>query len=460
MVSVWGEGERQQCAAAPSPSLLVTTRGRCYRCSHLHDERRWRMRYERSPLAAKSATTAEAAGAVAVTTLSTSSSCSATTATGRGEWRMARRRTDKGRGWTFGRHFVLFALVALAILDCNLSSALIDFGDPFADDPRFVTPLQNITVQLGSPFKLICIANAGPLPQMLMHHNGMPLSTSFAPDQNSKSNYDELGLEFAVEVAEIKHSGVYRCQVQSSKGHVATTTSYVKVTGEGKPVLRAINNQVITEGAPVKLQCIADGLPRPIIEWTVPDHVIVGQDIQINNTHGTVIISSAKLTHEGSYRCQATNRYGVANRTVKLTVIDHEEPRQPTVPSLAPELTTEPPRTVKVTKKEPSGGGMLLGLTDEVLIIIIACSGAVIVIACVTMLLCYITMTRRRRVHARKPPVASPPTSQTHTDSTTSTGAMESPVQTLHYASDHHPGRSPIQMLHNGSSGHHHHVFV
>nr|UEK51414.1 titin-like protein 1 [Parasacculina yatsui] len=80
----------------------------------------------------------------------------------------------------------------------------------------------------------------------------------------------------------------------------------------------------VTEGESVELFVNVTGLPLPLVTW-YHDGVCIDDDsasynLTYNNGHGLLRINSAKIEHQGAYRCTAENELGFASCETNLSV--------------------------------------------------------------------------------------------------------------------------------------------
>ena len=86
---------------------------------------------------------------------------------------------------------------------------------------------------------------------------------------------------------------------------------------------RLVNDVTTTESQTVQLDCIITGYPFPQITWLKDDQVIQDSpDFQyiINGNRVSLLINVALPEDTGDYTCRATNPYGTAVCTCRLTV--------------------------------------------------------------------------------------------------------------------------------------------
>ena len=72
----------------------------------------------------------------------------------------------------------------------------------------------------------------------------------------------------------------------------------------------------------VNLMCNVEGDPRPIISWTKENHssTLSPPKFQLSNYDQTLTIMNVSLNEQGTYICEAENRYAVVERNVTVNV--------------------------------------------------------------------------------------------------------------------------------------------
>ena len=77
---------------------------------------------------------------------------------------------------------------------------------------------------------------------------------------------------------------------------------------------------IAIERTSVTFKCSASGLPEPDIKWIIDDSSSKLPLHSVDNNVLTIFNVTNDNTYERSYTCEATNRGGKINKTVKLAV--------------------------------------------------------------------------------------------------------------------------------------------
>lgn len=81
-------------------------------------------------------------------------------------------------------------------------------------------------------------------------------------------------------------------------------------------------DQEATSGSMVRLDCMSEGVPDPLVVWTHSDGKPVYQDSVVSvEKNGSLLFASADGTHEGQYTCWAVNSAGVTQKQAHLRVM-------------------------------------------------------------------------------------------------------------------------------------------
>ena len=87
-------------------------------------------------------------------------------------------------------------------------------------------------------------------------------------------------------------------------------------------IVRPPKSTAVQTGDPVMLTCVSEGIPPPTVTFYFNDEEMKEDDlITINTTSHIMSITRVDNSHEGAYRCSATNVAGsVESNSVTITV--------------------------------------------------------------------------------------------------------------------------------------------
>ena len=77
----------------------------------------------------------------------------------------------------------------------------------------------------------------------------------------------------------------------------------------------------IIEGAPLKLQCIGTGVPKPDILWFLNREALL--DDSVIQTSNMLLILNFQPRHAGDYKCVAKNAVGEVRAFTEVRIISN-----------------------------------------------------------------------------------------------------------------------------------------
>jgi Immunoglobulin domain len=88
------------------------------------------------------------------------------------------------------------------------------------------------------------------------------------------------------------------------------------VEGTPKVVLKPSGPQHVEAGGSLTLECAAEGVPTPHVEFQPPR----GVNLQVVEGHGSAVIYISRVTaaHSGIYTCYATTELGRSESTIEV----------------------------------------------------------------------------------------------------------------------------------------------
>lgn len=185
----------------------------------------------------------------------------------------------------------------------------------FPSDPQ--------TVRVGESVQLSCRANQGiPTPTLVwLRRDGLPL-------QRSEEKYPGTILISDITFAE---AGEYECRATNVAG-VASQTATINVLQP--PSIRILPENdgllTLTEGDELKLECFAEGVPKPNVEWKEPSDSrsdnpsLLSGLVPFNRAapkpQSLIQKYNIDRSAEGTYICHASNEAGEDQKYITVVV--------------------------------------------------------------------------------------------------------------------------------------------
>ncbi|XP_073341003.1 neural cell adhesion molecule 1-like [Pagrus major] len=121
-------------------------------------------------------------------------------------------------------------------------------------------------------------------------------------------------------------AGTYVCQAQI-RGRPITQSLSVSVVVNAPPTVRLREEQKKVLAGPetnVTLLCLVDGVPKPSINWTMPNSIDPSRH-HFNSDRSQLTIRSVARADYGEYVCTATNKIAESSATIMLHVFEAPE---------------------------------------------------------------------------------------------------------------------------------------
>lgn len=122
--------------------------------------------------------------------------------------------------------------------------------------------------------------------------------------------------------------GTYICKASNSFG--STTLSYPVAVMVFPPQITNTLTSITraNRGSPVKLNCVATGIPKPDISWTLPGRTTLVPHNRFTveggihmTEEGSLVIQNTMLMNSGIYKCNAKNTLGTDFKSTYLQVV-------------------------------------------------------------------------------------------------------------------------------------------
>ncbi|KAF7227861.1 matrix-remodeling-associated protein 5 isoform X2 [Nothobranchius furzeri] len=122
--------------------------------------------------------------------------------------------------------------------------------------------------------------------------------------------------------------GTYVCKAANSFGSTALTYPVTVMVFPPRITTTMASITRVLQGTPVMLQCVATGIPRPDISWTLPGRTTLLPHNRYTarggirmTDEGSLVIQNPVLTNSGIYKCNAKNSLGTDFKSTYLQVI-------------------------------------------------------------------------------------------------------------------------------------------
>ncbi|KAM7412990.1 hypothetical protein PAMA_020396 [Pampus argenteus] len=177
----------------------------------------------------------------------------------------------------------------------------------------------------GEPLFLHCLSDGSPKPRIYWTMPGGHTLTG--PQVLGRFRLLENGTLIIGDTT-VLDRGNYICRARNDVGEAALTVPVIivayppRITTVPPPSVKAV------AGTPVKLNCVAIGIPKPEITWELPDHSLLSTAEQGRRTgsellhpQGTLVIQRLTASDTGSYKCLAKNHLGTDSKAIYVHVL-------------------------------------------------------------------------------------------------------------------------------------------
>lgn len=181
-------------------------------------------------------------------------------------------------------------------------------------EAQYLSP-PSVPALRGQKLLLHCIYGGTPLPDVIWRKKGGSL-------EGNRYSYQNFGKTLVIFKVDDQDEGTYECI--ASNGHGTQQSHAISVSVSSAPYwIRSPHNANAAQDENVQFECLAEGKPKPNLEWLLNGQPIDAQkrpSLRIDGT--TLYIESLKKSDMGVYQCNASNIHGYAFKDFYLNVLD------------------------------------------------------------------------------------------------------------------------------------------
>lgn len=191
------------------------------------------------------------------------------------------------------------------------STGLINHHAPEA---QYLSPT-NVPALRGQKLLLHCIYGGTPLPDVVWVKKGGSL-------EGNRFSYQNFGKTLVISRVDDQDEGTYECT--ASNGHGSQLSHAISVSVSSAPYwIRAPNNTNAAQDESVQFECLAEGKPKPTLEWLLNGRSLSSlKKPSIRIDGNTLYIDKLTKADMGVYQCNSSNMHGYAFRDFYLNVLD------------------------------------------------------------------------------------------------------------------------------------------
>ncbi|KAG8547264.1 hypothetical protein GDO81_028715, partial [Engystomops pustulosus] len=186
-------------------------------------------------------------------------------------------------------------------------------------------------IQSQSPVILRCHIDGHPRPICQWFRDGTSLA-----DNGRVYSINNKERTLTVRSAGPDDNGEYYCCAHNAAGDVCSSRNFtLNIIDESFPQAEVVpEDQVVTENEDVMFHCRFTAVPPPTLEWFFKDTLLTNKSRITIFQNGSLLITSARLRNNGTYRCVGTGLRGkqvVLQARLNLAEIDEMRPLAPRV---------------------------------------------------------------------------------------------------------------------------------
>lgn len=187
---------------------------------------------------------------------------------------------------------------------------------------EFLSPLHDMTIEEGEPLILDALFVGNPVPDIQWTKDSKPLK----PSDRIMMVCDGKKIGLEINPSKVKDCGVYRCKIENALGSDSTIGKVtVKKVSQAPEFAQKFTDLQQTIGKDAKFFARVSGIPQPTISWFFNDAPIAsdnGKYLQKRDGDAVVLyVKDCNFGDNGSYKCRATNKEGIADCEASLVVL-------------------------------------------------------------------------------------------------------------------------------------------
>uniref|UniRef100_A0A3B5B4B7 Neural cell adhesion molecule L1 n=1 Tax=Stegastes partitus TaxID=144197 RepID=A0A3B5B4B7_9TELE len=185
-------------------------------------------------------------------------------------------------------------------------------------EPHFFSPTgarSAVFALRGNSLTLECIPKGLPTPKVEWLKKDGAL-------EDTSSEVESFGRWLHFQSVEQTDDGEYECRASNAHGY---TTHSFSVTVEAAPYwVKEPQNLRYAPGETVRLDCLAEGIPKPDITWSINGQPIsdVDPDTRLSVSSGVLILRDVGFSDNAVYQCEASNKHGSVLLNTFLFVVE------------------------------------------------------------------------------------------------------------------------------------------
>ncbi|KTF85092.1 hypothetical protein cypCar_00012330, partial [Cyprinus carpio] len=147
------------------------------------------------------------------------------------------------------------------------------------------------------------------------------------------SNHQVLGTRLRILQASADDTGEYICQVEGGPSpHQASVSVSVTPRLQSPVISIEPHSAAVKQGESVSFRCSVHSGAQPVrLEWKPTNNLPQPDNVKIGPDNSVMTITNAQAKHQGTYRCMASNQFGVTHSIASLIV--KESPKAVVTPA-------------------------------------------------------------------------------------------------------------------------------